>query len=247
VAGRSAELLDLDVTYLSRDAVRINTDLRSTAAPDVIEGMPVRRVHTAAGKRHYIGEFWSATTGAHLSYGSRLELDRLWLADFDASVAGIATQPFWLRGKDGRDVRRHVPDVLLRLTSGDYVVVDVKPVDFQSRPGVAAVLNWTSRACSAKGWRYEVWGGADSTLLANVRHLGRVRRAWLLLDSALQIVGDVDPSERTWRAVRCQLRAAGVDSPDWCISAMLWRGTWETDLSRPLGGDSVLSLAETRS
>jgi hypothetical protein len=246
VAGRSAGLLDLDVTYLSGDAVQIDTDLRSVAASEVIDGMPVRRVHTAAGKRHYIGEFWSATTGAHVSYESRLELDRLWLADFDASVAWIATQPFWLRGKDGRDVRRYVPDVLLRLTSGDYVVVDVKPVDFQSRPKVAAVLDWTSRACSAKGWRYEVWGGANPVLLANIRHLGRARRTWLLLGSALQMARAVDPSGRTWRAVRCELRAAGVDSPDSCISAMLWCGIWVADLSKPLGGDSVLAVAKTR-
>lgn len=245
MTGRSA-LLDIDVTYLSGDAVRVDTDFRSVSAASVIEGMPVRRVHTAAGKKHYVGEFWSATTGGHLSYESRLELDRLWLADFDASVTWIATQPFWMRGKDGRDMRRHVPDVLLRLTSGQYVVVDVKPVDFQSRPEVAAVLDWTSRACRAKGWRYEVWGGADPVLLANIRHLGRVRRGWLWSDTALRIAGDINPSGKPWRAVRFELRTAGVGSPDSCIAAMLWRGFWAIDLSTPLGGGSVLSLAESR-
>jgi hypothetical protein len=62
-----AGLLELDVTYLSGDAVRIDTDLRSVAASDVIKGMPVRRVHTAAGKRHSLGEFWSTTAGAHVT------------------------------------------------------------------------------------------------------------------------------------------------------------------------------------
>jgi hypothetical protein len=245
VAGRSA-LLDIDVTYLSSDSVRVDTDFRSVSAASVIEGMPVRRVHTAAGKKHYVGEFWSATTGGHLSYESRLELDRLWLADFDDAVTWIATQPFWMRGKDGRDLRRHVPDVLLRLASGQYVVVDVKPVDFQSRPEVAAVLDWTSRACSEKGWRYEVWGGADPLLLANIRHLGRVRRGWLSSGTALRIAANIDPSGKTWQAVRFELRTAGVGSPDSCIAAMLWRGCWTTDMSSPLGGDSVLSLAESR-
>ncbi|KRQ24844.1 MULTISPECIES: hypothetical protein [Mycobacteroides] len=66
-------------------------------------------------------------------------------------------------------MRRHVPDVLLQLTSGEFMVVEVKPIKFQSEPKVAAVLNWTSRACSAKGWWYEVWGGVDPVLLANIR------------------------------------------------------------------------------
>jgi hypothetical protein len=111
MAARSA-LLDTGVTYVAEDAVRVDTDLRSVDVERVSRGRPVRRVHTAAGKRHYTGEFWSATVGGHLSYESRLELDRLWLADFDSSVGWIATQPFWLHGKDGADVRRHVPDAL---------------------------------------------------------------------------------------------------------------------------------------
>ncbi len=243
MAERPLTLLDLHVTYLSSDAVRVDTDLRSVSLSAVIQGTPVRRVHTAAGKKNYIGEFWSATTGAHLPYESRLELDRLWLADFDSSVAWIATQPFWMRGKDGCDVRRHVPDVLLRLTSGDFVVVDVKPIEFQSEPKVAAVLNWTSRACAARGWRYEVWSGADPLLLANIRHLGRARRSWMNTPAAVQVTSDFDPSGKTWRVVREELQAAGVDSADWCISAMLWRGMWTTDLSSPLGVESVLSMA----
>lgn len=242
MAGRST-LLDVDVTYLSREAVRIDTDLESVSIRSVVEGLPVRRVHTAAGKKHYTGEFWSATTGSHLAYESRLELDRLWLADFDVAVDWIATQPFWLRGKDGADMRRHVPDMLLQLTCGDYIVVDVKPVVFQCRPEVAAVLDWTARACASKGWRYEVWGGADPVLLANIRHLGRARHSWLTVSSALRIASAFDPSGMTWEALRFDLRAAGVDSPDSCVSAMLWRGFWTADLSRPLSGETVLSLA----
>ncbi|SLD07422.1 TnsA endonuclease N terminal protein [Mycobacteroides abscessus subsp. massiliense] len=85
-------LLDVDVTYLSREAVRVDTDLESVSTRSVVEGLPVRRVHTAAGKKHYTGEFWSATTGSHLAYESRLELDRLWLADFDASPGIVGAQ-----------------------------------------------------------------------------------------------------------------------------------------------------------
>jgi hypothetical protein len=244
MAGRSASLLDTDVTYVAEDGVRVDTNVRSVDLERVSRGHPVRRVHTAAGKKHYAGEFWSVTIDAHLSYESRLELDRLWLADFDDSVRCVATQPFWLRGKDGPDVRRHVPDALLQLVTGSYTVVDVKPVEFQSRPAVAAVLDWTSRVCDAKGWHYEVWGGADAVLLANIRHIGQARRPGLVPDRVLDLAYTVDPSGRPWRMVRDDLESAGVDAPNLCIKSMLWRKAWVTDMrSRPLCSDSTLWLA----
>ena len=97
-------------------------------------------------------------------YESRLELDRLWLADFDTDVTGIATQPYWLRGRDRGVSRRHVPDLMLKTVSGEFVVA-VKPVEFQSLPGVGEVFDWTSRAWAARGWRYWV---CMSALMAHV-------------------------------------------------------------------------------
>jgi hypothetical protein len=164
------------------DGVRVDTNVRSVDVERAIRGHPVRRVHTAAGKKHYTDEFWSVTVDAHLSYESRLELDQLSLANFDDSVRWVATQPFWLRDKDEADVRRHVPDALHQPVSGSYTVADVKPVEFQSRPAVAALLDWTSRVCDAKGWRYEVSGGADAVLLANIHHIGQARRPGLVPD-----------------------------------------------------------------
>lgn len=42
-------------------------------------------------------------TGDHAPCESRLELDRLWLADVDPTVPGIAAQPMQLPGCDGDD------------------------------------------------------------------------------------------------------------------------------------------------
>ncbi|GGL26662.1 hypothetical protein [Nocardia jinanensis] len=81
----------------------------------LVHGLPVRRVHTEAGKKHYTGVFWSSTTETQHHYESRLELDRLWLADFDPHVVWLAAQPFCLWGRDGTAVRRHMPDLLLKL------------------------------------------------------------------------------------------------------------------------------------
>lgn len=74
-------------------------------------GRPVRRFPSYRGQRSYPGLYWSATVGAHVGYESRVERDHLVMLDFDRSVAGIASQPFWLlwRTADGRE-RRHAPD-----------------------------------------------------------------------------------------------------------------------------------------
>jgi hypothetical protein len=43
----------------------------------------------------------TATTGCLIGYESRLERDRLWLADFHMSVSWIASQPFWVSSREG--------------------------------------------------------------------------------------------------------------------------------------------------
>lgn len=87
-----------------------------------------------------------------VGYESLLERDRLWLADFDPTVLGIASQPLWMSGRDGGVLRRHVPDFLLKTDTG-FVVVDVKPEKMLADPGVTAALGWAGRVCAARGWR----------------------------------------------------------------------------------------------
>lgn len=235
------QLVGASVSYQDGSGAIVETTLDAAVADRVVTGMPVRRIRSHARQRNYCGWFWSTTTGGHLVYESRLELDRLLLADFDPDVVWIATQPFWLGGQDGESFRRHVPDVMLKLASGRFTVVDVKPLEFQSEPDVAKVLDWTSRACAAKGWRYEVYGGGDDgVVLANIRHLAYARRDYLLAEREMQAAAALNPAGRPWGEVANDLTAAGCRADDAAISAMLWGGKWRTDLHRPLGRSSVL-------
>jgi transposase InsO family protein len=127
---------DIEVRYVRGDGELIVTTLGEVDAESVARGRPVRRASSHAGQRHYSGLFWSATTGGHVVDESRLELDRLLLADFDPDVEWLATQPMWLSGADGAKTRRHVPDLLTRLRGGGYLVTDVKPAEFAARPEV---------------------------------------------------------------------------------------------------------------
>ena len=69
------------------------TTLAAVDVECVVCGRPVRRVRSYAGQRHYSGLYWASTTGSHVGYEGRLELDRLMLADFDPEVEWMATQP----------------------------------------------------------------------------------------------------------------------------------------------------------
>lgn len=89
--------------------------------PALVEelGRPARPFSWHRGRRSYPGWYWSATLGRQVGFESWLERDHLVALDFDASVVGIVSQPFWLlwtpeRGKP----RRHAPDFLVRSADG---------------------------------------------------------------------------------------------------------------------------------
>ena len=159
------------------------------------------------GQAHYSGSYASATTGGFVVYESRLELARLLLADFDPQVQQIYAQPFRLVARVGGRVRHHVPDFLLVSAAGTARLVNVKPAGRLQDPKVAEALAWPGVLAERHGWEYEVWSGADVTVLENVRFLAGYRRPGVV--PAAEI-------ERAWECVRdgeqladAELRLAG--------------------------------------
>ncbi len=174
-------------------------------------------------------------------YESRLELARLLLADFDPQIQQIYAQPFRLVARVGGRVQHHVPDFLLVTTSGTARLVNVKPAARLEDPEIAAALAWPGMLAERHGWEYEVWSGADVTVLENIRFLAGYRRLGLV---------PAEQVERAWECVRdgeqladAELRLAG-DRPRHearpALLALLWAGRLTTDLTRPLSGESVL-------
>ena len=129
------DLSAVQVQYRRGDgADAVLSSMEQVSAAAIVAGTPVRTPTSRKENRHYPGLFWSSTTNRHVVYESLLELDRLWLADFDRDVVGIATQPMHLSGRDGSTLRRHVPDVLLGHCDGRFTLVDVKPSALLDRP-----------------------------------------------------------------------------------------------------------------
>ena len=210
-------------------------DLTATV---VLSAVPWRAVRSHRGQPHLPGLYWSATTGRHVVYESRLELARLLLADFDSDVVGIAAQPFLVRDTD----RRHVPDFLLIRGDGSVLIVNVKPADRLGKDEVADALAWAGRVFAERGWEHEVWSGAGAQLLANVRFLAGYRRVALLepltgieaalrTDDALTIAG-----------AEAALKGADVTEPRTAVLGLLWSGRLRADLERPLTGETELEV-----
>ncbi len=238
VLGQSS---DVQVRYLDGGGRWVETTWAEVDGVVVVRGRPVRSFPTYKGQRNYPGWLWTATTGSLVGYESLLERDRVWLADFDSSVLWIASQPFWVSGRDGDTLRRHVPDFLLDTTAG-LVVVDVKPPELVVEPHVAEVFDWCRRLCASKGWRYEVWSGADPVRLRNVRFLGSARRARTVDEEALVKVADAAAPGMTLAQLEAAVALDKLTARA-AVLALLWSGRWSVDLARPLSPASVLQAA----
>ena len=195
--------------------------------------VPWRTFRWYKGQRHYSGTYWSATMRDHVVYESRLELARLIFADFDRTVHRILAQPFLLKARAGGKLRKHIPDYFL-VTDQGPVVVDVKPEHLLAKPAVAYTFAWTRRLVEARGWLYEVWSGAKSPELENLRFLAGYRRPWLFDAASLDQIRGADVGGRTFGEVVLGLADCDPAAARAAVLHLLWLGELKTDLSTPL-------------
>lgn len=197
---------------------------------------PWRTFRSRKGQSHYPGAYWSAVTGGHLIYESRLELAFLLLADRDPGVRAIYSQPFQLvASADGR-LRRHVPDFLVEGDGGTLTVIDVKPLRRLDDEAVMFTFGWTRRLAELLGWRFEVFSEPEPRLLANVRFLAGYRRGWQFGSSVLGEA--VALADRPRQLADLELALAGDAVPRPAARAhllhLLWSGRLRADLGCPL-------------
>ena len=104
-----------------------------------------------------------------------MERDHVMALDFDPTVVGIASQPFWLSWRDeAGKLISHAPDFFARRADGTSVVVDCRPVE-RRKPRDAAKFEATARACAMVGWNYRLVGVPDPIVTANLRWLAGYR------------------------------------------------------------------------
>lgn len=109
----------VEIGYLSEDGAALRVPIEAAWLVPFETGRPVRRFASRKGQRHLGGLWWSATTGAHVGFESWLERDHIVALDFDRSVVGIVSQPFWLNWADAEGQRvSHAPDYFARRSDG---------------------------------------------------------------------------------------------------------------------------------
>ena len=233
-----------DARVSFRDAAGRESQARLAlvSAEVLAAGRPWRVFRWRQGQAHYSGWYWSATTGGHVVYESRLELARLLLADFDPQVAMVAAQPFLVTAPSGGRVRRHVPDFLVIGRDGGVRVVNVKPAEQLEVPKVAEALAWAGEVFASRGWEHEIWSGAAPVLLANVRFLAGYRFA----DRVDIALAGVITRQAPAAATIGELELGWPDRPGDVRAAVMhlvWRGVFGTDLTVPLSSATRLERA----
>ncbi|WFE54172.1 TnsA-like heteromeric transposase endonuclease subunit [Micromonospora sp. WMMD1155] len=144
--------------------------------PEVVDELerPVRSFPSYRGQRNFPGWYWSATMGRRVGFESWVERDHLVALDFDPSVTGIVSQPFWLLWPCEGKPRRHAPDFLVRMDGGAVLVLDSRPLELVEDADRQAFAV-TDQACGLLGWRYAVWDRLEPVLVSNQRWLAGYR------------------------------------------------------------------------
>lgn len=228
--------------YCTNAGDEVRTTWEQARADLIVEGLPIRVPPTYRGQRNYPGLFWASTNRRSLVYESLLELDRLWLADFDPEVRDIATQPFQIVGRDGSTPRKHVPDILFLHRDRGVTLVDVKPAAHLDRPEVKAQLDWTRDLCRLKGWNYEVFTGSSTPKLRNIKALAVGRRPERLPEGLLDLAREAMSLTEVTLGEALARKPEICDRNSWrvAVSACVWSGYVTLDLGQPLSEMAVL-------
>ncbi len=157
--------------------------------------------------------------------------------DFDPTVVGIASQPFWLSWRDDAGkLISHAPDFFARRADGTSVVVDCRPVE-RRKPRDAAKFEATARACALVGWNYRLVGVPDPIVTANLRWLAGYRHPRHDLPDVREVLRRVFVTPTPLMA-----GTAAAGDPIAVLPVLfhlLWRGVLAVDVSVPLHQDTV--------
>ena len=231
-----------EAVYVEPDGSECRVEWQRLARVGLEWGRPVRRFPSYRGQRSYPGLYWSATMGGHIGYESWVERDHLVALDFDRSVVGIASQPFWLLWRtEAGPQRRHAPDFFVRRADGGALVVDSRPAELVG-PDDAAVFAMTGRACALLGWDYLVWDVIDPLVAGNLRWLAGYRHPRCWHEPTVERLREVFA-----RALGLIAGAELVGDPIAVLPVLfhlLWRGDLVADLSLVLGDRTVVRRRE---
>lgn len=213
---------------------------------DFIGFESVRSIPSYKGQVGLPGLYWFAALDRLIPYESRLEMLNLMLLDFDVDCVDVLPQPLALHFHlDAGSTPWHVPDFLVSLPGGRFLLVDVKPRHQAERPKHLATFSLTQVWCDQLGWDYRVLSEPGEVYMRNLRWLSGFRRRPVDFDALADgLLGAVGEGARPAGSL-----LAGYEHPSLVrpvLFHLLWRQLLAFDLNLALEDSSLVFLSSRR-
>lgn len=189
-------------------------------------------------------KFPSHKNGRLIHCEGLLELDAAYLLEINPAVAGFREQPAAHHYPDGNRTRRYTPDFEVTLTSGEVVLVEVKPRRSLAKTEVRRTLDCVKRHFDRNDRAFAIL--TDEVL----REQPRRANACAICHRAQRSEASI---ERLWSAVRRGVLGfpVSIDQATPVLAglglnpfSLMLVGALRCDLSRPIVPSTELSLAE---
>jgi hypothetical protein len=232
----------VDATGELRDGIEV----REAHALDFVGFQSVRKIPSYKGQAGLPGLYWFGALDRLIPYESRLEMLSLMLLDFDVECLDVLPQPLALHFHLGDgSAPWHVPDFLVSLPGGRFLLVDVKPRVQAEKLKNQATFSMTKVWCERLGWEYRVFSEPDEIYQRNLRWLAGFRRHPVAFDAYADELLDAVGGEA--RSVGSLL--AGFDAPALVrpvLFHLLWRQVLQVEMYAPLEDSSTVVLSTRR-
>lgn len=212
------------------------------AAPGLVKlAQPWRTYRWFFGHKYHSGGYWTATTSAHVTYETRLQLRRLILADFDPSVTHIVAQPFQIHATVDGAPRRYVPDYYLETTRGP-IVLHIASTERRATPRSLDTYAWMREALEKWEWTFDIVGEPPPRCFHNVHMLAGYRRCPVTLHPALTQLQSLDLAGMTIGEAIASI-ADERDIARAALMHLIWTHHVSIDLNARIRDDTRLSAA----
>lgn len=225
---------------------REGIDVDAMHGVDFVGYESVRSIPSYKGQRSLPGRYWFSMIDQLIPYESRLEMMILMQLDYEAECIDVLPQPLALHFKlDDGTTPWHVPDFLLSLPEGQFLLVDVKPHRHAEKPRNRTAFSLTQAWCDRLGWEYRVLGEHDEIYQRNLKWLAGFRRrpptyaayAGVFMDS---LAGQAMSIAELLALVNEPVLARPV------LFHLLWRQHLMVDMFAPLEDSSRVVLSSRR-
>jgi hypothetical protein len=192
-------------------------------------------------QKHIPGFFWVSQLSELVWYESRLEMFILKQLDFSQEIKAVLPQPFCLHFQSDGKRRRHIPDFLIWLESGDRLLVNVKPRRHVEKPLNQRSFKACAELCEALGWAYVTLSEPSPIFLTNLNWLAGYRRIPAKFNDYAALIIDKASKRQSIEDLLADLGPAALVRP--VLFFLMWKRQLDFDTRSLLTNRAEVWLA----